>query len=93
MPALNPSSDWVLVQILIRGGVMGCCSCLQFDGSVRFDEISIVNEALRWLCYGDEGGGCDFEINLCMGGLVIRMRSQFGRGMLSVGRIFGVGGM
>ncbi|WZZ44409.1 hypothetical protein YC2023_040668 [Brassica napus] len=64
-----------------------------FDGSVRFDEISIVNEALRWLCYGDEGGGCDFEINLCMGGLVIRMRSQFGRGMLSVGRIFGVGGM
>ncbi|CAN6814429.1 unnamed protein product [Brassica oleracea] len=72
---------------------MGCCSCLQFDGSVRLDEISIVDEALRWLCYGDEGGGCDFEINLCTGGLVIRMRSQFGRGMLSVGRIFGVGGM
>ncbi|KAF3550388.1 hypothetical protein DY000_02006053 [Brassica cretica] len=64
-----------------------------FDGSVRLDEISIVDEALRWLCYGDEGGGCDFEINLCTGGLVIRMRSQFGRGMLSVGRIFGVGGM
>ncbi|CAG7871393.1 unnamed protein product, partial [Brassica rapa] len=49
--------------------------------------------ALRWLCYGDEGGGCDFGINFCMGGLVIRMRSRFGRGMLSVGRISGVGGI
>ncbi|CAN7100767.1 unnamed protein product [Brassica rapa subsp. narinosa] len=72
---------------------MGCCSCLQFDGSVRLDAISIVDEALRWVCYGDEGGGCDFGINFCMGGLVIRMRSRFGRGILSVGRISGVGGI
>ncbi|WZZ00480.1 hypothetical protein YC2023_072808 [Brassica napus] len=64
-----------------------------FDGSVRLDEISIVDEALRWLCYGDEGGGSDFKINFCMGGLVIRMRSRFGRGILSVGRISGVGGL
>ncbi|CAN7023459.1 unnamed protein product [Brassica rapa subsp. trilocularis] len=46
--------------------------------------------ALRCLCYGDEGGGCDFGINFCMGGLVIRMRSRFGRGILSVERISGV---
>ncbi|KAF2596281.1 hypothetical protein F2Q68_00007082 [Brassica cretica] len=27
----------------------------EFDGSVRLDEISAVDEALRRLCYGDEG--------------------------------------